>query len=189
MSKRTQIVCIHEGTRSASIDPVFVNSFLKAYDPEWIRPWGTSKVRLVPCGGKTELLSAFPRELKSVLTMGADTTLVVFADIDDGLETGEDLKKKYWAIARENNIPSDTFEKVVFIFSKDRIENWIQFLQTGFTDENQEGPRVNDNSKVRESAQKLAEMCLSGNNKMTFPPSLSWSCNNWHKLINRMRKN
>jgi len=34
------------------------------------------------------------------------------------------------------------FDKAVFIFPKDRIENWIQYLSTGVTDENTEGPRV-----------------------------------------------
>ncbi len=189
MSKRTQIVCIHEGKKGASIDPVFVNAFLKAYDPEWIRPWGTSKIRLVPKGGKTELQADFPKELKNVLRAGADTTLIVFADIDDKLKTGDELKELYWRTAQENGISREEFDKVVFIFSKDRIENWIQFLQTGQTDENKEGPRVNNNSEVRNAAQKLAEMCLSGNPTVSLPPSLHWSCNNWHQLINRMKNN
>ncbi|MCL2479313.1 MAG: hypothetical protein FWF22_07415, partial [Treponema sp.] len=34
------------------------------------------------------------------------------------------------------------FDKVVFICPKDRIENWIQYLATGTTDENMEGPRI-----------------------------------------------
>ena len=62
MSKRTQIVCIHEGKQGASINPVFANSFLKTYNPEWIRPWKTAVVRLVPYGGKSELRDAFPPE-------------------------------------------------------------------------------------------------------------------------------
>ncbi|MDR3334981.1 MAG: hypothetical protein LBT13_08890 [Treponema sp.] len=60
MAKRTQIVCIHEGTKGASIDPVFANAFLKSYDPEWVRPWKTGVVRFVACRGKSELLDAFP---------------------------------------------------------------------------------------------------------------------------------
>ena len=189
MSKRTQIVCIHEGTRGASIDPVFVNSFFKAYNPEWIRPWGTSKIRLVPKGGKTELQAEFPKELKNVLRAGADTTLVVFADIDEKIETGDELRELYWKKAQENDISRDDFDKVVFIFSKDRIENWIQFLQTGNTDESVEGPRINNNSEARDAAQKLAEMCLSGKSTFPFPPSLQWSCKNWHQLLNRMKNN
>ena len=188
MSKRTQIICIHEGKQGASIDPVFVNSFLKAYNPEWIRPWGTSKVRLIAKGGKTELRAEFPKELRNVLKAGSDTTLIVFADIDEELQGGDELKALYWGTAQENGISREDFEKVVFIFSKDRIENWVQFLQTGTTDENVEGPRVGNNSTVREAAQKLADMCLGGKPVATLPPSLQWSCGNWHQLVNRMKK-
>lgn len=188
MNKRTQIVCIHEGKQGGSIDPVFVNSFLKAYNPEWIRPWGTSKVRLVAKGGKTELLAEFPREFRNVLKAGSDTTLIVFADIDESLQNGDELKDKYLESARANGISEEDFKKVVFIFSKDRIENWVQFLQTGSTDENVEGPRVGNNSTVREAAQKLAGMCLSGKPVSSLPPSLRWSCENWHKLVKHMKK-
>lgn len=188
MRKRTQILCIHEGKQGASIDPVFINSFLKAYNPEWIRPWGTSKVRLVAKGGKTELLAEFPKELRNVLKAGSNTTLIVFADIDEKLQNGDELKKLYWKTAQENGISEEDFGKVVFIFSKDRIENWVQFLQTGLTDEKVEGPRVDNNSKVREAAQKLAEKCLLGKPIDSLPPSLRWSCGNWHQLVNRMKK-
>ena len=187
MSKRTQIVCIHEGTKGSSIDPVFINSFLKAYNPEWIRPWGTSKVRLVPYGGKTELRLAFPRELKNVLAAGADTTLIVFADTDDELEDGDALKSLYWETAHKEGIEKLDFNKAVFIFSKDRIENWIQYIQTGYTDENKEGPRIYDNSQVRDAARKLAEICLAGSSSDELPVSLKWSCKNWHLLIHRMK--
>lgn len=188
MSKRTQIVCMHEGKEGRSIDPVFVNAFLKAYNPEWIRPWGTSKVRLVPYGGKTELRAGFSKELKGVISAGSDTTLIVFADIDDELKNGDELKELYWETAQKDGISKEDFEKAVFIFSKDRIENWIQFIQAGMTDEEKEGPRVHDNAIVRESAQKLAQMCLSGKSDNMLPPSLAWSCKNWHSLVTRMRK-
>lgn len=188
MRKRTQIVCMHEGKKGASIDPVFVNAFLKAYNPEWLRPWGTSKVRLVPYGGKTELRAGFVKELNAVLTSGSDTTLIVFADIDDELKSGEELKELYWETAQKEGVSKESFEKAVFIFSKDRIENWIQFIQIGTTDENEEGPRVKDNSEVRDSAQKLANMCLSGKPAGILPKSLQWSCSNWHSLVARMKK-
>ena len=188
MSKRTQIVCIHEGRKGSSIDPVFVNSFLKTYNPEWLRPWGTSKVRLVPYGGKSELRNGFASELKNVLSAGADTTLIVFADIDDDLENGDKLKNLYWETAQADNIDKDDFEKAIFIFSKDRIENWIQFLQTGKTNEGEEGPRVKDNAVVRDAARKLAAMCRSGESGDNFPQSLKWSCKNWHSLVEKMKK-
>lgn len=188
MKKRTQIVCIHEGKQGVSIDPVFITAFFKAYNPSWIRPWGTSKIRLVPYGGKTELRAGFSAELKNVLAAGANTTLIVFADIDDEFDDGEELKKLYWEVAQKNKIKKEDFDKVVFIFSKDRIENWIQFIQTGTTDEDKEGPRVYNNSIVKDSANKLADMCLDKKTECKFPKSLKWSCCNWHLLINRMKK-
>ena len=187
MSKRTRIVCIHEGKKGASIDPVFANSFLKTYNPEWIRPWKTGVVRLVPYGGKSELRDAFPRELKNCVTAGGNTTLIVLADIDDDLENGEQLKQKYWETAQTAGISKEIFDKAVFIFSKDRIENWIEFLVTGATDENREGQRVKDNVIVRDAARTLAEKCRSGQTSEPFPPSLEWSCRNWQSLVKCMK--
>ena len=189
MSKRTQIVCLHEGTKGSSIDPVFVNAFLKSYNPEWIRPWGTSKIRLIPYGGKVELRSGFPKELKVALSAGAEITLIVFADIDDVLQTGDELKELYWKTAQEHGVSREDFERTVFIFSKDRIENWIEFIETGNTDENKEGPRIHENSVVRDAARKLSEMCRSGKSNAPLPPSLEWSCRNWHSLVSRMKQN
>ena len=187
MSKRTQIVCIHEGKKGASIDPVFANSFLKAYDPEWIHPWKTGVVRLVPYGGKSELRAAFPQELKNCVTGGGNTTLIVLADIDDKLENGDQLKQQYWETAQTAGISKEIFDKAVFIFAKDRIENWIEFLTTGATDENKEGQRVKDNVIVRDAAKTLAEKCRSGQTRDPFPPSLKWSCRNWHSLVKPMQ--
>ncbi|MDR2394454.1 MAG: hypothetical protein LBD93_09930 [Treponema sp.] len=186
MSKRIQIVCIHEGKKGVSIDPVFANSFLKAYVPEWIRPWTTGVVRFVSYGGKSELRDAFPHELKHCVTSGGNTTLIVLADIDD-LENGDQLKQKYWETAQTAGISKETFDKVVFIFSKDRIENWIEFLTTGATDENKEGLRVRDNAIVRDAARTLAKKCRSGQTSEPFPPSLEWSCRNWRTLVKRIQ--
>jgi hypothetical protein len=187
MAKRTQIVCIHEGKRGASIDPVFVNTFLKSYDPEWVRPWKTGTVYFVPCGGKSELLDAFPRELQKCEAAGGDTTLIVLADVDDKLENGNQLKEKYRETAQKAGISKEIFDKVVFIFPKDRIENWIEFLSTGTTDEKREGPRVK-NVVAANSAKLLARKCRSsGKLNEIFPPSLEWSCHNWRSLVERMK--
>jgi hypothetical protein len=188
MAKRTQIICIHEGKRGASIDPIFANAFLKSYDPEWIRPWKTGTVYFVACGGKSKLLDAFPQELQKCEDAGADTTLIVLADVDDNLENGDQLKEKYWEKAQEAGISREIFDKAVFIFPKDRIENWIEFLSTGTTDENKEGPRVKSNVIVTNSAKLLAKKCRSsGQLNDTFPPSLKWSCHNWRSLVERMK--
>lgn len=183
--KRTQIICIHEGEQGRSIDPIFVNAFFRRYDPSWLRPWGTSKLRLVPYGGKTELKNGFASELKSVGVAGADITLMVLADVDD-LKSGSELKELYRKEAESAGISREEFDKVVFILPKYRIENWIQFLNTGFTDESVKGPRIHDNSIVKEAARKLADMCRSGGCNTELPTSLEWSCREWKTFIKRM---
>jgi hypothetical protein len=75
----------------------------------------------------------------------------------------------------------------VFIFAKDRLENWIEFLRTGNTDESHEGPRVRYNRIVADAAKKLAELCKEGRPIDNMPPSLQWSCRNWRELVQRMR--
>ena len=71
--------------------------------------------------------------------------------------------------------------------SKDRLENWIEYLQTGSTDEFQEGPRVKHNRTVADAAKKLANLCKAGKPLDGLPPSLQWSCKNWTALVKRMR--
>jgi hypothetical protein len=186
MAKRTQIVCIHEGKKGASIDPVFANSFLKAYDPEWIRPWVTGIARFIACGGKSELLKRFPGELRACEAAGGNTTLIVLADVDD-IESPEHVKEQYWDKAEAEGLSRESFERAVFIFPKNRIENWIEFLNKGATDENKEGPRVSEFSTVHEAAKKLARNCRSGAMNPLPPPSLQWSCTNWRALVDRMR--
>src|SRR6266567_3194042 len=125
VASRTQIVCLHEGKKGRSIDPVFIRTLLKALDPAWIRPWqGNNVVRPVDCGGRTTLISKMPLELRSCLAMGGHTTLMVWADLDHDMEAGENLKKQFWVTAQEVGITREEFEQVVFVFAKDRLENW-----------------------------------------------------------------
>lgn len=188
MASRTQIVCLHEGRLGHSIDPVFIRTLLKELDPAWIRPWkGSNIVRPVDCGGRTNLIARMPEELQSCLAMGADTTLMVWADLDDDMDDGNQLREKFCEKARQNGIAHDDFDKVVFVFAKDRLENWIEFLITGSTDEAQEGGRVKDGKLVAAAARKLAQICKGQLQGVQLPPSLSWSCQNWRRLVARMR--
>jgi hypothetical protein len=143
-------------------------------------------IRLVPCHGKVSLLEQFPKELSQCGKMGGNTTLVVMADVDDDCEHCDALKKKYRQAAKDAHIADDLFNQVVFVFPKDRIENWIQYLNTGTTDETREGPRVSNPDAVS-AARKLAEKCKSGSHNDDFPPSLKWSCKNWKTLLDRMQ--
>jgi len=171
MPKRTQIICLHEGERNKegkqhSIDPIFANAFFKAYKPNWVR----GGLRPVLCGGKTQLLERFPKELKLCGLQGGDTTLIVMADVDHDSVDCDMLKAKYYAKAMEFGLPDELFEKVVFVFPKDRIENWIEFLTTGNTDESKEGPRV-EPSVAAYAAKELARRCKRPNETTEpFPP-------------------
>lgn len=188
MASRTQIVCLCEGKKGHSIDEVFIHRLMKSLQPDWLRPWrGSNLIRLVPCGGRAELVSMAPEELKKCLAVGGDTTLMVWADCDDDCPDPESLKRQFWSEAQRQNIEKDQFGQVVFIFAKDRIENWIEFLNTGKTDESKEGPRVKHNREAAEAAKKLAKLCRDGKPVENMPLSLQWSCKNWHALKHRMK--
>lgn len=187
MSSRTRIVCLHEGCQGRSIDPLFINALLKALAPPWIRPWkGSNVIRLVGGGGRTELIQKMPDELRRCLAIGSDTTLMVWADLDDDKPNGPALKEEFWQTAHNAGISKAEFEAVVFIFAKDRLENWIEYLESGATDESKEAPRVNPPARAAKAAKILADRCHSGAKCPPLPPSLAWSCDNWHLLKKRM---
>jgi hypothetical protein len=128
-----------------------------------------------------------PVELQHCLDAGGNTTLMVWADCDDNCNDGDALKAYFWQEAKQKGITQEQFERVVFIFAKDRIENWIEFLLTGNTDETREGPRLKHNREAADAAKKLADLCKSGKPVNNMPPSLQWSCKNWRTLTDRMR--
>ncbi len=185
---RTQIVCLHEGEKGRSIDPLFITKLLKTLRPTWIRPWkGNNVIRAVDCGGRSALIERMPNELRACLAMGADTTLMVWADLDDDTTDGEQLKAKFWAEAQAAGITKDQFDQVVFVFAKDRLENWVEFLCTGKTDESREGPRIRNDRQVADAARTLADRCRNQITTPALPPSLGWSCRNWRDLVERMK--
>ena len=188
MASRTQIICLHEGENGRSIDPIFIRVLLKALNPDWIRPWpGSNIIRSQACGGRKDLIEKMPAELRNCLEMGGNTTLMVWADCDDTMASGDELKAEFWKVAQQDGITKDQFDQVVFVFAKDRLENWIQFLNEGRTDESQERPRLKNGASVAAAARTLAKRCLSGATDPELPPSLAWSCKNWHSLVARMK--
>jgi hypothetical protein len=189
VASRTQIVCLCEGAKGQSIDEVFINKLIKCLDPNWLRPWrGSNAIRLVPCGGRSAVIAKMPAELRNCLGAGADTTLMVWSDLDDDRDDGDALKADFWQEAQRNGIAREDFDRVVFIFAKDRLENWIEYLETGKTNESAEGPRVTHNRAAADAAKKLAEFCKAGKQVGGMPPSLQWSCNNWRALESRMKR-
>ena len=189
MANRTQIVCLHEGKKGRSIDPVFINALIKAINPSWLRSnKGSNLMRPVDCGGRKELIEKMPSQLRACLNAGADTTLVVWADVDDDKENCDQLKDEFWKAAQAAGISEGDFSLVIFAFAKDRLENWIQFLNTGDTDESVEGPRIKYNREVADAAKALAKRCVNQTQDPPLPPSLLWSCANWRKLVVRMKR-
>ena len=188
MANRTQIVCLCEGRKGESIDEVFINRLMKSLQPDWLRLWsGSNVIRLVPCGGRTEVIEKLPAELRNCLAAGGHTTLMVWADCDDDCADPDALKIRFWNEAQRQAITKEQFERVVFIFAKDRIENWIEFLMTGITDESKEGRRVKHNREAAEAAKKLASMCKKLEPVSDMPPSLRWSCKNWQGFVKGMK--
>ncbi len=188
MANRTQIVCLHEGEKGRSIDAVFINALLRALAPAWIRPWkGSNILRPVDCGGRKNLIARLPDELRACLSAGGTTTVMVWADVDDDMANGDELKEAFWKKAKESGITETEFATVVFVFAKDRLENWIQFLVDGATDESKEGPRIKKTKVVADAAKTLAQRCRQQTNLPLLPPSLEWSCRNWRQLVDRMR--
>lgn len=184
---RTRIVCLHEGEKGRSIDPIFIRTLLKALDPLWIRPWnGNNVIRLVDCGGRTSLIAKMPAELKLCSRIGSDTTLMVWADLDHDMSSGEELKQRFWIEAQRAGIAKEQFEAVVFIFAKDRLENWIEFLNMGATDESREGVRVKQPKEAAQAGRALADLCIKKKQSQPMPISLLWSCNQWYSLVKRM---
>ncbi len=187
-NSRTQIVCLCEGRKGESIDEVFINRLMKSLQPDWLRPWtGSNVVRIDACGGRKEVIEKLPSELTRCLSAGGHTTLMVWADCDDNCTDGEALKAIFWKEAERKGITKEQFDRTVFIFAKDRLENWIEFLQTGNTDEAEEGPRVKHNRDAAEAAKKLAAYCKARKPVDAMPPSLQWSCKNWRALNDGMK--
>lgn len=186
MPSRTQIACLCEGVKD-STDLVFINALMKTLKPAWVRPQGSSVVAPEPCGGRKALIEKMPGRLRNCLSRGGHTTLMVWADCDDSCADGESLKSAFWKEAERQGITREQFDGVVFVFAKDRLENWIEFLRTGITDEAKEGPRVKHGRDVADAAKKLADLCKTGKPLDAMPPSLQWSCRNWRALAERMK--
>ena len=187
MASRTQIVCLCEGAKGKSIDEVFINKLLKTLKPNWIRPQGSNIVRMEPCGSRSEVIKRMPEELRICITAGAHTTLMVWADCDENCEDGDALKREFQSEARQSGVADEDFDRVVFIFAKHHLENWIQFLSAGQTNEAEKGPRLKHDREAADAAKKLASMCGQRRPAANMPPSLEWSCKNWRALVERMK--
>jgi hypothetical protein len=187
VASRTEIVCLCEGAKGASIDEVFINRLMKTLKPTWVRAQGSNVVRPQPCGSRSEVIKRTPEELRRCLSAGGHTTLMVWADCDDDCDDGDTLKAEFWNEAKQSGITQNDFDRTVFIFAKDRLENWIQFLNTGQTNESEEGPKLKHSREAAEAAKKLAELCKAGCAVEAMPPSLQWSCKNWRALVERMK--
>ncbi len=112
---------------------------------------------------------------------------MVWGDCDDNCADGDALRTTFWKEAQQQGITKENFDQVVFVYAKDRLENWIEFLQTGSTDESKEGPRV-DTRAAADAAKKLAEYCKAGKPINGMPSSLQWSCKNWRLRAERMKR-
>ncbi len=185
MASRTQLVCLHEGSQS-SVDAVFINRLIRSLKPAWVQRWGSNWVRLEPCGGRKYVIDQFPAKLREVLAAGSNTTLMVWADVDDDADS-DALKERFWTEAKQQGLTKPEFDQAVFVLAKNRIENWIEFLLTGATDESKEGPRLAKTRDAATAARKLADQCTQLESISSTPTSLKWSCKNWRALVKKMK--
>jgi hypothetical protein len=56
-----------------------------------------------------------PGELQTCIEMG---TLMVWADLDDDMDDGNQLRQKFYEEARQNGIVDNDFGRVVFVFEE-----------------------------------------------------------------------
>ena len=75
-------------------------------------------MRPVDCGGRKELIEKMPSQLRACLNAGADTTLVVWADVDDDKENCDQLKDEFWKAAQAAGISEGDFSASDFRFRK-----------------------------------------------------------------------
>jgi len=111
---------------------------------------------------------------------------MVWADLDHDKENGESFKREFWNRANDEGIGKTDFDQVVFAFAKDRLENWIEYLNEGVTDEHREGKRVKHGREAKVAALKLVEFCHQNKRIDDMPASLKWSCKEWRILVERM---
>jgi hypothetical protein len=89
-------------------------------------------------------------------------------------------------VARQSGIEDNDLERVVFVFAKDRLENWIEFLVTGSTDEAQEGPREKDGKTVA-AAKKAGPDVQGATTRSSAPAIPRLVMPKRHRLVARMR--
>ncbi len=128
-----------------------------------------------------------PAELRICLARGGRTSLLVLADCDHDCAHPDALKNSFWNEAEHQGISRQEFELVTFAFAKDRLENWIEFLLSGKTDEQVEGARTTHDRQASDAAHKLAEFCRLGLSVDMMPPSLQWSSKNWRSIVARLK--
>jgi hypothetical protein len=190
MANRTHIVCLCEGEQGSSTDPIFINRLMREIDPPWIRPQSSNFVTIKACGNRQAVIECLPEELKKCLKAGGHETLMVWADCDHDCDMPKDLVRRFWDHAKTQGVTEEQFSSAVFVFAKDRLENWIEFLLTGATDESVEGKKKGKKRSGREAtaaAMKLAEHCRLNRPIANIPPSLEWSCLNWKAFVSRMK--
>ena len=106
------------------------------------------------------------------------TALVVLIDADrDSVETIRRLLDDRLKQEQMNALSSE--DRVFIASPKWRIENWIEYLKTGKTDEKSQGPRLDDEGSARTLALDLHRKCLVKSPLLNVPPSLGKACEEW----------
>lgn len=164
---RVEIVFLHEDTQHQSFGTAFLNQIKTMRRIEPVRK-----------GSRALLVQDFPRQVKAVRSRGGAAALVVLIDAD------RDSVDKVWNILndrlKQEGMSVISSSDLIFIASpKWRIENWIEYLRTGATNEELQGPRLEDEGSAREDAGSLYQMCVTRALPPNPPPSLKAACEQW----------
>jgi hypothetical protein len=170
MAKRVEIVFLHEDTQHQSFGTAFLNKITRV-----------RRIEPVRMGRRSMLVNDFPRQLKAVRSRGGKAALVVLIDADH--DSVQEIREVLDRRLKEADMPTISPEDPIFIaIPKWRIENWIEYLRTGDTDEAAQGARLIDEASARPLAAKLHETCLNGPPLASPPPSLEQACTEWQRF-------
>lgn len=174
MGRRVQIVFLCEDSQHQSFGLAFLGELT-----------GIRNIETVRAGSRANVINRFPKELKA-LRSRSGSALVVMIDADK--DSVSDVRQIIDQKLAQTGEPPVRVKDLVFVASpKWRIENWIQYLREGHTDESKQGPRLDKENSCREDAKRLFESCIGNVALLQAPESLESACAEWKPFRNRIK--
>ena len=161
----------------------FIRRFLilRNYDPHrfYVRRPGAGR-------GSAEqfVREEFPRELKAYRSRSNrySTCLVVGTDADR-LSVEERVRSFLKACTDSGIPPREEGEQVCFMVPKRNVETWLAYLRGEPVDEETEYRKYDRPSDCQQDVESLDEMCRQRRLRPDPPPSLSYVCEEFRRLM------